>query len=433
MLDWIKYFGLNFFSKKYADESKTRKLWNGVLAFLIAVVVMYGAYCGMAIASFPVHYDNSAGFKAYYNGLFEGENSIAIEIKDGKAAYIEKDASSLVINTFVNEADREKYAKDGYNVVVDMRDGRATYNDCTVQFVNGDLTISYDEYMELGEAKQSEYSPKLVMSERSLELTAEKIADYIAFISTNGDDDAKQSLEALKTNGVVIEENYGAVYELYYKVKYSGFGNSFASAPTMRNYYTNTYLATDDNGRSVYDNYVILLEDIAFASWHTDSGQMLSVAGYYGNENIIINAEGGADELILDLYNANTYSLAINYLLYMVRAIFTLCFVWLLLPMFMSVIGVIAKYNTLANYSAMAKTMGGFWFGSLIPTLLFIVIASFFMSQTYVFYIGIAILLATDIIRTIIHYVPLMAEEKKKKLAEKEKAQAELVNNRTEE
>lgn len=433
MLDWIKYFGLNFFSKKYADESKTRKLWNGVLAFLIAVVVMYGAYCVMAIASFPVHYDKSANFRAYYNGLFEGENSIAIEIKDGKSSYIGKDASSLIINTFVNEADREKYAKDGYNVVVDMRDGRATYNDCTIKFVNGDLTISYDEYMELGEAKQSEYSAKLVMSDRSLELTAEKIADYTTFISANGDDDAKQSLEALKTNGVVNEENYGAVYELYFKVKYSGFGNSFASAPTMRNYYTNTYLATDDSGKSVYNNYVILLEDIAFASWHTDSGQMLSVAGYYGNNNIIVNAEGGADELILDLYNSNTSSLAINYLLYMIRAIFTLCFVWLLLPMLISVVGVILKYNTLADYSTMTKTMGGFWFGSLIPTLLFIVIASFFMAQTYVFYIGIAILFAADLIRTIIHYVPLIAEEKQKKLAEKEKAQAELVNNRTEE
>lgn len=57
MLDWIKYFGMNFFSKKYADESKTRSLWNGVLAFLLATILLYVTLCGMAKASFPMHCD----------------------------------------------------------------------------------------------------------------------------------------------------------------------------------------------------------------------------------------------------------------------------------------------------------------------------------------------------------------------------------------
>ncbi len=425
MSHWIKYFTLNFFNKKYADESQSRKLWNGVLAFSIAIIVLYIALCGMTIGTFPLHYDKSTSFKSFYHSLFEGDNALSIKLIEGKAYLGDDISGELIINTFVSDADKELYSMDGYNAIIDLRDGFATYNDFLIEFANDyeeSKNLSYEEYMELSEAKREEYSAKITLTENAIAFTPQLIDGYVEYISTNGGDEDKQSVEDLKKDGVIPEENYGSVYAVYYEVKYSNFGTSYQAAPTMRNYYLDTYLATNDEGKSVYDNYVIILHDVAIASWQTDKGQLVSVSGYYGDNDLIVNSASSADELILDLQNSNKFAISINLLLYMGRAIFVLIFVWLLFPMFVSIIGFISKYKILSNYSAMAKTMGAFWFGSLIPALLFVIIASFFLSQTYVFYISIGILLVVNIIRTIMHYIPLIIEESKDKKLEKELA-----------
>lgn len=424
MLNWIKYFTLNFFNKKYADESSTRSFWNGVLGFLIAVIVLFIALCGMTISTFPIHYNKSNSFKGFYHSLFEGENPLSLKLVDGKMYFGDDVSDDLIINTFVSDSDRALYARDNFNAIIDVRDGNATYNDFILEFVNeyeDSKNLSYEEYLELSEAKREEYSSKITLTEKSITFTSELIDSYIEYINSNGGEEDTQSLEELKKDGVIPEESYGSVYAIYYELKYSNLvSSSYQTPPTMRNYYLNTYLATDDDGNSIYDNYVIILYDVAVASWQSDEGQLVSVSGYYGNNDMVINSADSADELLIDLQNSNKLAISINLLLYMGRAIFTIIFVWLLLPMFISIIGFISKYKTLSNYSAMAKTMGGFWFGSMIPSVLFVIIASFFLSQTYVFYISIGILLAACIIRTIIHYIPLINEERKDKKIEKE-------------
>lgn len=427
MLDWLKYFSLNFFNKKYAEQSKDRSLWNGVLAFVIAVALLYVTLCGMATASFSTHYGKSTNFQTYLHGLFSGDNALSITINNGVASFTNAD-DSRVINSFVNDAD-QAYANDTYNVIVDLRDTESLYNDCIVEFVHkndSNDVITYEKYQQLSQANQSNYLAKLTFSNDVKNIDAE-IDSYVKFINDSNNQEAIQSLTDLKVDDVIPQDNYGKVYELYYQTKYSTFGNSFATPPTMRDYYLNTYLATDSNGKSVYENYVILLQDVAFSVWYSDDAQLTSITGFYPDNNLVVNSAQSADSLFKGVNNANKTAQRINYLLNIVSMAFTLCFVWLLLPMVVSVIGTFAKNRILADYSAMAKTMGSFWLGSVIAAILFVIISAFYLSQTYVFYLGVAVLLLTNVVRTIIHYVPILADYKAKQ------AQAQAEANSTQE
>lgn len=415
MLDWLKYFSLNFFNKNYASQSKNRSLWNGILAFVLALTLLFFALCNMAIASFPVHYNNSTDFQTYLHGLFSGDNAISLTITDGIASYTNT-ADNRVINSFTNDADHV-YANDTYNVIVDMRDNRALYNKCEISFVNkydDTKVVDYDGYQALNEATRDEYSPKLTLTPDCITFNAELVAQYVDFINGSNSDDAKQSLNDLYVDDTIHQDNYGKLYELYYTTKYSEFGSSFTTVPTMRDYYLNTYLEADSNGNGVYQNYVILLQDVAFSVWKTDDGQLTSISGYYAKDNLVVNSAQTVDQLFKSINSANTTALKINYFLYVIRMALTLCFVWLLLPMLVSVIGFFAKNNILADYSTMAKTMGAFWLGSVIPAILFAVIASFYLSQTYVFYLSFAVLVLTNLLRTTIHYAQIIAEQKAK-------------------
>ena len=427
MLDWLKYFSLNFFNKKYAEQSKDRSLWNGVLAFVIAVALLYVTLCGMATASFSTHYGKSTNFQTYLHGLFSGDNALSITINNGVASFTNAD-DSRVINSFVNDAD-QAYANDTYNVIVDLRDTESLYNDCIVEFVHkndSNDVITYEKYQQLSQANQSNYLAKLTFSNDVKNIDAE-IDSYVKFINDSNNQEAIQSLTDLKVDDVIPQDNYGKVYELYYQTKYSTFGNSFATPPTMRDYYLNTYLATDSNGKSVYENYVILLQDVAFSVWYSDDAQLTSITGFYPDNNLVVNSAQSADSLFKGVNNANKTAQRINYLLNIVSMAFTLCFVWLLLPMVVSVIGTFAKNRILADYSAMAKTMGSFWLGSVIAAILFVIISAFYLSQTYAFYLGVAVLLLTNVVRTIIHYVPILADYKAKQ------AQAQAEANSTQE
>lgn len=413
MLNWLKYFGLNFFSKKYADESKDRSLGNGVLALFIATIILFVAFCGMSKVTFSVRYGNSASFKEYYHGLFDGDHAISIAVEKGKASYA-VDGNNAVINSFVNDADNV-YARNGYNLVVDMRDGKTLYDDCTVEFVNNQNSadvVSYEEYQSFENSKKENYSAKLILTEKVKEFSAESVKEYVSFVNEHGDDSAKQTLATLENNGIVAEENYGAVWQLYFQTKYGALGNSFTSAPTMRDYYITTYLATDDSGKSVYKDYVILLSDIVLMNWTADDGHIMSVTGYYGDNALTVNSADSADQLMADLYDVNTLSVAINYFLFVVRAVLGLCVVWLLLTALLAIVGYLFKINAL-GFGAVGKTMGAFWLGSMLPALLFVLVASSLLTQTQVFYVAIAIWLVTDIVRTLVHCIHCVVQELK--------------------
>ena len=187
----------------------------------------------------------------------------------------------------------------------------------------------------------------------------------------------------------------------------------------MRNYYISTYLASDGKGGSRYENYVIILRDIAFFDWRTNDGLLVSVTGYYNGDGMQIDGKNieNADKLVTSLYKTNTNAVWINYFLNIVRTALLLAICWVVLAIVATVVGFVAKSDALSGFGRQFKTIGGFWLGALIPSVVFIVIAAFFMSQTNTFYIGMGLMLATVAVRSIVHYAAVLIEEHKQKLA----------------
>lgn len=423
MTEWLKYFFGNFFNKKYVDQSATRSYGNCLLAFLLAMLLLLVTFSSATTMAFPSHYDKSDEFHAYYHGLFDGDNALSLSLESGamSASIGGKTADSVQVNTYTSSADRELYSDGKYNLIVDTRNITNLYNDCTVEFVNtknADDVLTYEEYKALSSTDASNYSATLKMSENAIEFTEEKIAAYADFVEANGDEKAKASLAELEQNGVVPAEKYADMYKLYYSTKYGSFGTSFSRAPTMRNYYISTYLASDGNGGSRYENYVIILHDIAFFDWRTNDGLLVSVTGYYSGDGMQIDGEHieNADKLVTSLYKANTNAVWINYFLNIGRTALLLVICWVVIAIVATVVGFVAKSDVLGSFGGQFKTIGGFWLGALIPSVVFIVIAAFFMSQTNTFYIGMGLMLATVLVRSIVHYVAVMIEEHKQKL-----------------
>ena len=59
--------------------------------------------------------------------------------------------------------------------------------------------------------------------------------------------------------------------------------------------------------------------------------------------------------------------------------------------------------------------------GAICPTVLWVVVASFLLNQTYVFYLGVALTLATLLVRTLVHYIPIAVTENKQHKAQQAK------------
>lgn len=406
-IEWLKYFGLNFFAKKTASESKKRSVWNGILAFCIAIALMYGALCVGTLVSFSSRYNNSDDFTDFYRGIFKGSDGIRLEISNRKMSALDDSGERVMINTFKNHEDKEKYSANGYELIIDTRDCGALYSDFEAIFISTDdssRTISYDEYQDLSSSSKESYYAKLVLSENEIVFTEDLINGYVSYITQNGDSDAVASLHELDVNN---PDSYADIYELYYNVKYSKLGTGFSSVPTVRDYYINTYLATDESGKSIYNNYVIFLYDLAFASWHTNNGIRIVATGYYSDNDIrAYDGDKSTDQLIVDLYRTNSDVIKINYFLYMLRAISLIGLVWMVLPLVSPICGHIFKKKVFPTYSAVFKTMGGFWIGSVLPSIIFALAGSFSLSQATVFYISIGIVIIINIFRTLLQFIP---------------------------
>lgn len=421
MVEWLKYFFGNFFNKKYAEQSAKRSYFNGLLSFLLAMVLLLVVFATMAIAVFPTYYDKSQEFSKYYRGLFDGDNALSLNIIDGKADLtVAGNDAKKVINTYLSEQDKGMFSDGKYNLVADMRDLSMLYNDCTIDYVNRSNrkeVIDYDKYISLSANDKRNYYVSVKYGNEVLRIDDEKINTYVEFIVQNGSEDAKNKLNAFMTDGKVAEENHGKLYELYFVARYK------TKAPSMRDYYINTYLAADGTGARVYSNYVILLKDIALFSWHTDNGQSVTVSGYYGKTQLTVDGTDleNVDKLVKNMYAANSEAAWINYFLYMTRAALTAAFVWVVIPLLFTVIGFICKSPSLGNFGGVFKTVGGFWLGAICPTVLWVVVASFLLNQTYVFYLGVALTLATLLVRTLVHYIPIAVTENKQHKAQQAK------------
>lgn len=406
MRDWLKFFFLGFFNKELAIQSKKRSVWNGILSFFVAFILLYLALAIAFSVSFPTHYSNSSEFIEFWHGIFD-DCGVRFEIQNRKASAYYDNGDIVRVNTFASQSDKEKYSKNGYDLIIDVRDGASLYSDFDFVFVNADndSTLTYDEYDKLSDSSKKDYSIKITLSEEAIEFTPELIDEYTAFIKNRGGVDSLATLEQIG-NGIVAADDYGKVYELYFDVKFGELSTGYASAPTIRDYYISTYLATDSDGNSIYDNYVILLHDLVFASFYDDSEVRLTVTGYYDDAYVKIDGNLlDADNLMLGLYKTNKGVIMINCFLYLLRGASVVGLIWLVLPLICAILHKICKGKKIPGYGETFKAMGSFWLWSAVPAVIYAIIASFVTSQVLVLYVSFIMVLIVDVIRMLIHFI----------------------------
>lgn len=428
----IKYFFLSFFSNSIASESKSRSLWHGLLSFLLGVLLLFGGLTAGNAASFPSLYKQSGEFREFLYSATD--NAITLEMKDGKAMATISGKKDVAIDTFTNELDATKYAKNGYNLIIDTRDEATTYNDFTLIYILNGKEYSAEDWHNISDSEKKNYSVKVNYSSTALTLTEENTSRYVSWIlgeeCTNNS--AKESCRALLDDtGKLPKENYNAAYELYVSTYCSDLSKieRYGKAPTMRSYYMNTYLATDADGNLKHDNFVVILQNIYFCYFTTDSGTSVNTTGYFKDvADISVRSHETVDKLFLSMHNASAKIDFVNYFLYLVRVAMLAMITWLATALLISICGWIGKCQLLKEYGLAFKSYSTFWLFSGVVAALSAFAGSFFLSKTACFWVSAGIFIGFTLIRVIEQNVYVFIKYKRT-LHKEEKENENLESN----
>lgn len=426
----IKYFFLSFFSNPLAEESRRRGLWQGILSFLLGLALFFCGLTAGSAASFSPLYKKAGSFREF---LYKAaDNAVTVEVKDGKARASIRGENNAAIDTFANDADAAVYSLNGYNLIIDTRDEATTYNDFTLTYVLNGKEYSAEEWRSLSEKEKKNYSVKVNYSSSALVLTKEKAEGYAAWILGAECDDkaAKEKCRALLNDaGELSEKNYNAAYELYVSAYYSDLSKieRYGKAPTMRSYYMNTYLAADKNGDLKYDNFVVILQNIYFCYFTTDSGVTVSTNGYFKDmPDLTADSPAGYDELFSAMHAASSDIVAVNYFLYLVRVAMFALIAWIVSSLLISVCGWIGRCADLKEYGSAFKSFATFWLFSGVTAAIASFVGSFFLSRTAGFWLGAGLYIGLAVFRAIEQNIYVFAKRRKEA---REEAEEENVDS----
>ena len=352
------------------------------------------------------------------------ENAVTVEVKNGKATASVNGKNNVPIDTFTNESDAAVYAMDGYNLIIDTRDEATTYNNFTLTYVQNGKEYSVDEWRKLDEAEKGNYSIKVTYSSDALELTEETMTACVEWILGDdcSDEEAKERCRALLDDtGKLPQENYNKAFEVYVSAYYSDLSRieRYGKAPTMRSYYLNTYLATDEKGNLQYDNFVVILQNIYFCYFTTDSGVAVSTTGYFKDvADITADSPETIDALFASMHTASSDIISVNYFIYLMRVAMYALIVWLIIALLVSLCGWIGQCEALKRYGMAFKSFSTFWLVSGFAAAISALIGSFFLSQTANFWIGAGLFIGLSAIRCIEQNIYAFRNQKRNTNAE---------------
>lgn len=370
-------------------------------------------------ASFPSLYQRAEDFREFLYHMTE--NAVTVEVKDGQAIASVGGEKNTVIDTFTSEADAAVYAMNGYHLIIDTRDEATTYNDFTLTYVLNGKKYSAAEWQKLEETEKNNYSVKVTYSSDSLKLTKEKMSAYVTWLLGEDctDEEAKLRCRSLlDASGELPPEKYNEAFELYASAFYSDLSKieRYGKVPTMRSYYLNTYLATDAHGNLKYDNFVVILQNIYFCYFTTDSGVSVSTTGYFKDvADSIADSPKTVDALFASMHTASSGIVSVNYYLYLMRVAMFALIVWLITALLVSVCGWIGKCETLKAYSSAFKSFSSFWLFSGFAAAVSAFIGSFFLSRTANFWLGSGLFIGLSVIRCIEQNIYTFIQQKRLK------------------
>lgn len=392
MKSWLRFFGLSFFSDKIAKEARNRGVLNCVLGFVLALVFLFCGVLASNTVPFYSHYKNASGFKDFVN-VFAGESGLKIE--NGLAS------SANVINTFEIEADAEKYAKNGYNLVIDTRPSAAldkfeAY--CTAKAGEVD-DIIYEEYLALTDEAKGNYEFRIKYTPNELILTEKLVEDCESYLNTIENEDVTKQFNALKENkpSVTAEEYNKSVYALwvhtYYPemTKYERAG----AVPLLRSYYYRTYLYSGEAQKSLF-----VFSDVLFGYFETDGGIAVSFYGTFGKMPDGALTADGADKFVTEAFQTSVSMSANVYLLNVFRFIPFIAAIPVILALAAKLVLSFINDEKYKKFTTCLKIEFSYmaWTGIFTAVILFIL--GFFISSTVLNVLPLILLAAVMFVRT---------------------------------
>ncbi len=415
MKDWLKTFGFSFFSDKNAAEAPRYGFISVFLSIVLSFAFFMFGFMAADVVPFSTHYDNAGQYKEFIHGAFS-DNELRVEIKDGFAK------CDTIVNTHTNKKDKEKYAKNGYNLIIDTRKSDTLIEFSQVAF-KGDKEISYEEYLNLSDQKKEGYSLKTRYTDKVLELTSEKIKSYESYleeISKEGTEkynqEAATAYKELKEKDLAQEDYVEEVYYLYVKYYFSKIELVLmsAKAPVLCDYYYLNFILGNNK------NYFYLFDDMCIGSFETDKGIPSVFVGYCRNCTEGVLDVKSADKFVKDVYyNSVKYSMS-SYLTSAMQMAPGYILIPVLVGFALFITSKLTKKRFGQNYSDCYKIANSFvWISALITGLATFVLAFFvFARKLYLFMPLIFALIL--ILRTTVFYLTRSAKESEEQTDETE-------------
>lgn len=362
-VNWIKFFGLGFFSHKKASEAPTYGFTCAFVSIALSFLFVMFGYYGASVAPFSTHYDNASGYRAFIDSAFDG---IELSIENGVGK------SDRQINTYTSDADKAAYALNGYDLIVDTRP-----SDTLVAFecvaIKGDEKLGYEEYLELSSAKRSDYKLAVECSSaEALVITDEDVEKYEAYFASVSDEAAEKYnksavesyAELIRKASMAAEEYRKELYFLYVQNYYPKVRSVYegAKAPVLRDYYYANYINKD----TAY--YLFVLDDMIAGSFETDKGVPMVFGGYFDN-----SANGAVTDihsLIKQTYYDTASYTFVSYFVSAMMQLPTIVFIPLILAFVMWGANKLIKRGTEQRFGGCYKTVAAFvWVSALLSSL----------------------------------------------------------------
>ena len=388
MKQWLKFFGLSFFSDKIAQNACKRGYGNALLSLALAFVLFMLGFVLSSIVPFASHINNSEEFNALLSNAFDN-NGVVLTVENGVLAAgkgAQSPAAIKIANTYLSETDAEKYCAGDYNLIIDARplDTLIEFSQYAENGSGG--KISYAEYRNLSTSAKSEYTVKTEYTDVPLNITEELRSSFVSYLEN--DQSAATDYAELQNNASqYTSEEYGEqLYYLYVKYYYSDVNSVIygAKAPVLHDYYYNNYLADYGN-----DKFCYFFADVCYGSFYTKGGVFVNYGGYYRevNDGEIIGKDA-ALKLIKDVFYSSTDYVWASFLMNSLFLFAMLLILPLLAALLLFALGKAGNIRQdVGGFGDCYKTVCAFvWFSAFVTALLTFVLGFLLSTSAYYLY-----------------------------------------------
>lgn len=408
MKEWLKVFGLGFFDDRLAAKSGTHGFFSVFLAIVLSFLFFMFGFMAADVVPFSSHYDKAGQYRDFLRNAVSASD-LTVEIGGGAAK------SDSIVNTYTNESDKEKYGINGYDLIIDTR-----ASDMLIDFeqvaVDGDAEIDYRSYLALSERERSAYKIETRYTDRALELTDEKVADFTAYLDEiSKEGGAEYNSSAAEAYGDIQKSDLSAddynreIYYLYVRYYYTDLQSSLmsAKAPVLCDYY---YLNFILNGN---ENYFYMFDDICAGYFVTDKNVPAMFSGYYRDcEEGVLDGDS-IDRLVKDVYYSSVGYFMSSYFTGAMQMAPAYVLIPVLAGLLLFVVCKFTKKRFGEKFIECYKTVNTFtWFSALLTGLLTFILGFFVFSRKLYLFMPL-IFAAILIFRTLVFYITRSVEEKR--------------------